>query len=138
VTSQSGGTELCSAFVGAIPLLPVYAGEIQTRLLGFDVRAWSDSGEELDDEIGELVVTQSFPSMPIRFWNDEGGRRYRESYFEMFPGVWRHGDFIRINSRGGCHRPMLVKPMDPVAQRLAIHAADPRRLGPVHAVQNRR
>ena len=103
VTSQSGGTELCSAFVGAIPLLPVYAGEIQTRLLGFDVRAWSDSGEELDDEIGELVVTQPFPSMPIRFWNDEGGRRYRESYFEMFPGVWRHGDFIRINSRGGCY-----------------------------------
>jgi acetoacetyl-CoA synthetase len=103
VTSQSGGTELCSGFVGAVPLLPVYAGEIQTRLLGFDVHAWSDNGEELSDAIGELVVTQPFPSMPIYFWNDEGGRRYHESYFETFPGVWRHGDFIRVNERGGCY-----------------------------------
>ena len=103
VTSQSGGTELCSAFVGGVPLLPVHAGEIQARLLGMDVHSWSDSGEELDDAIGELVVTKPFPSMPIYFWNDEGGRRYFESYFETFPGVWRHGDFIRINARGGCH-----------------------------------
>ena len=102
VTSQSGGTEICSGFVGAVPLLPVYAGEIQTRLLGMDVRAWSDSGEELHDEVGELVVTRPFPSMPMRFWNDAGDRRYRESYFETYPGVWRHGDFIRINERGGC------------------------------------
>ena len=103
VTSQSGGTEICSAFVGASPTLPVYAGEIQTRLLGMDVHAWSDDGKELVDEVGELIVTNPFPSMPIFFWNDEGGKRYRESYFEAFPGVWRHGDFIKINGRGGCY-----------------------------------
>src|SRR5882672_56669 len=94
VTSQSGGTELCSGFVGASPLLPVHAGEIQTRLLGMDVHAWSDDGKELFDEVGELVATSPFPSMPIRFWNDTGGKRYHESYFEVYPGVWRHGDFI--------------------------------------------
>lgn len=103
VTSQSGGTELCSGFVGASPLLPVHAGEIQTRMLGMDVHAWSDDGKELTDEVGELVVTSPFPSMPIRFWNDSGGKRYRESYFEVYPGVWRHGDFIKINQRGGCY-----------------------------------
>jgi acetoacetyl-CoA synthetase len=103
VTSQSGGTEICSGFVGASPTLPVYAGEIQTRMLGMDVRAWSDDGRELVDEVGELVVTSPFPSMPITFWNDGDGRRYRESYFDVFPGVWRHGDFIKINSRGGCY-----------------------------------
>jgi acetoacetyl-CoA synthetase len=103
VTSQSGGTEICSGFVGASPTLPVYAGEIQTRMLGMDVRAWSDDGRELTDEVGELVVTNPFPSMPIKFWNDADGRRYRESYFEVFPGVWRHGDFIKVNSRGGCY-----------------------------------
>lgn len=103
VTSQSGGTEICSGFVGASPTLPVYAGEIQTRILGMDVHAWSDDGQELSDEVGELVVTRPFPSMPIRFWNDEHGKRYHEAYFEVFPGVWRHGDFIRINGRGGCY-----------------------------------
>jgi acetoacetyl-CoA synthetase len=103
VTSQSGGTEICSGFVGASPTLPVYAGEIQTRMLGMDVRAWSNDGYELTDEVGELVVTSPFPSMPIEFWNDADGRRYRESYFEVFPGVWRHGDFIKINGRGGCY-----------------------------------
>lgn len=108
VTSQSGGTELCSGFVGAAPTLPVYAGEIQTRLLGMDVHAWSDDGEEVVDEVGELVVTRPFPSMPIRFWNDAENRRYREAYFEAFEHpqggrVWRHGDFIKINRRGGCY-----------------------------------
>jgi acetoacetyl-CoA synthetase len=103
VTSQSGGTELCSGFVGAVPLLPVHAGEIQTRMLGMDVHAWSEDGRELIDEVGELVATSPFPSMPIRFWNDAGDKRYRESYFEVFPGVWRHGDFIKINQRGGCY-----------------------------------
>jgi acetoacetyl-CoA synthetase len=68
-----------------------------------DVHSWSDSGEELDDAIGELVVTKPFPSMPIYFWNDNGHRRYFESYFETFQGVWRHGDFVRINARGGCY-----------------------------------
>ncbi|WP_232661974.1 acetoacetate--CoA ligase [Pseudonocardia sp. TRM90224] len=103
VTSQSGGTELCSGFVGASPTLPVYAGEIQTRMLGMDVHAWDDNGEELVDEVGELVVTSPFPSMPIRFWNDVDGKRYHESYFDTFPGVWRHGDFLKINNRGGCY-----------------------------------
>ncbi|WP_248679652.1 acetoacetate--CoA ligase [Sinimarinibacterium sp. CAU 1509] len=108
VTSQSGGTELCSGFVGASPTLPVHAGEIQARMLGMDVHAWSDDGEELVDAVGELVVTTPFPSMPIRFWNDAGDKRYRESYFDVFQHadgtpVWRHGDFIKINARGGCY-----------------------------------
>ena len=68
-----------------------------------DVHAWNDDGAEVLDEVGELVVTTPFPSMPIRFWNDEGDKRYRESYFETFPGVWRHGDFLKINSHGGCY-----------------------------------
>lgn len=103
VTSQSGGTEICSGFVGAAPTLPVYAGEIQARMLGMDVHVWNDAGDGVIDEVGELVVTGPFPSMPIRFWNDPGDVRYRESYFEHFPGAWRHGDFMKINARGGCY-----------------------------------
>jgi acetoacetyl-CoA synthetase len=103
VTSPSGGTELCAGLVGGCPLLPVYAGEIQTRLLGMDVHAWNDEGEEVIGEVGELVVTSPSPSMPLRFMNDPADARYRETYFEHFPGVWRHGDFIKINERGGCY-----------------------------------
>jgi acetoacetyl-CoA synthetase len=104
VTSQSGGTELCSGFVGAAPILPVHAGEIQTRLLGMDVQAWRDDGTPAElDEVGELVALKPFPSMPIHFWNDPDGSRYHEAYFNVFPGVWRHGDFIKINARGGCY-----------------------------------
>jgi acetoacetyl-CoA synthetase len=103
VNSPSGGTELCAGLVGGSPLLPVYAGEIQTRLLGMDVHAWNDAGEEVVGEVGELVVTSPSPSMPLRFINDPGDARYRETYFEHFPGVWRHGDFIKINARGGCY-----------------------------------
>ena len=103
VTSQSGGTDICSGFVGASPTLPVYAGEIQTRMLGVDVQALSDDGERLMDQVGELVVSQPMPSMPIYFWNDEGNRRYLDSYFASFPGQWRHGDFLKINARGGCY-----------------------------------
>jgi acetoacetyl-CoA synthetase len=103
VTSPSGGTELCAGLVGGTPLLPVYAGEIQARLLGMDVHAWNVRGEEVLDEVGELVVTSPAPSMPLRFWNDPDDARYRETYFEHFPGVWRHGDFIKINSRGGAY-----------------------------------
>ncbi len=103
VTSQSGGTEICSGFVGAAPSLPVHAGEIQTRMLGMDVRSWGDDGRELVDEVGELVVTSPFPSMPVKFWNDAEGKRYHESYFDVFAGVWRHGDFLKINQRGGCY-----------------------------------
>jgi acetoacetyl-CoA synthetase len=103
VTSPSGGTELCGGLVGGSPLLPVYAGEIQARLLGMDVHAWNDDGKEVIGEVGELVVTSPSPSMPLYFMNDPGGARYRETYFEHFPGVWRHGDFIKINERGGSY-----------------------------------
>ena len=103
VNSPSGGTEVVAAWVGGSPILPVYAGEIQTRTLGMDVRAWDEAGNDVFDEVGELVVTSPAPSMPLRFWNDPGDARYRETYFEQFPGVWRHGDFIRINARGGAY-----------------------------------
>lgn len=103
VSSQSGGTEIASGFVGASPTLPVRAGEIQVRMLGMDVRAWQPDGSEPLDAVGELVCVRPFPSMPLRFWNDAGDRRYHEAYFEAFPGVWRHGDFIRINGRGGAY-----------------------------------
>jgi acetoacetyl-CoA synthetase len=98
--STSGGTDLCTAFVGACPILPVYAGELQARCLGAAVEAWSEDGRPLVNEVGELVITKPMPSMPIYFWNDPDGERYRSSYFEMFPGVWRHGDWIKITDRG--------------------------------------
>jgi acetoacetyl-CoA synthetase len=98
--STSGGTDLCTAFVGGAPVLPVYAGELQARFLGASIEAWSEDGESLVDEVGELVITRPMPSMPLYFWNDPGGERYRQSYFEMFPGVWRHGDWIKLTSRG--------------------------------------
>jgi acetoacetyl-CoA synthetase len=103
VTSQSGGTEIASGFIGGDPTAPVYAGEIQTRMLGMAVHAWNDTGQEVIDEVGELVVTRPFPSMPLRFWNDNENKRYYESYFDTFPGVWRHGDFVKINARGGSY-----------------------------------
>jgi acetoacetyl-CoA synthetase len=98
--STSGGTDLCTAFVGGVPTLPVHAGELQARCLGASVEAWSEDGRPLVDEVGELVITRPMPSMPLYFWNDPGGERYRQSYFEMFPGIWRHGDWIKITSRG--------------------------------------
>jgi len=98
--STSGGTDLCTAFVGGCALLPVYRGELQARALGAAVEAWDEDGRPLTDAVGELVVTEPMPSMPVSFWGDEDGSRYRASYFEMFPGVWRHGDWIEITSRG--------------------------------------
>jgi acetoacetyl-CoA synthetase len=98
--STSGGTDLCTAFVGGTPLLPVYRGELQARALGAAVEAWDEAGKPAIDEVGELVVTEPMPSMPVRFWNDPDGSRYRASYFEHYPGVWRHGDWIEITSRG--------------------------------------
>jgi acetoacetyl-CoA synthetase len=98
--STSGGTDVCTAFVGGCPLLPVYEGELQARALGCAVEAWSPEGEPLTGEVGELVITEPMPSMPLFFWGDEDGSRYRESYFDMFPGVWRHGDWIEITERG--------------------------------------
>jgi acetoacetyl-CoA synthetase len=98
--STSGGTDLCTAFVGACPVLPVRAGELQARALGASVEAWDEQGRSLVDEVGELVITKPMPSMPLFFWNDPDGERYRESYFDMYPGVWRHGDWIKITSGG--------------------------------------
>jgi len=98
--STSGGTDLCTAFVGGVALLPVYRGELQARALGAAVEAWDENGDAVVDEVGELVVTEPMPSMPVRFWGDADGSRYREAYFEMFPGAWRHGDWIEITSRG--------------------------------------
>lgn len=100
LASASGGTDVAAAFVGGSPLMPVYRGELPARMLGVAVEAWGDDGRPKVDEVGELVVTKPMPSMPVRFWNDPGNERYRESYFSTFPGVWRHGDWIRITSRG--------------------------------------
>ncbi|HLW47925.1 MAG TPA: acetoacetate--CoA ligase [bacterium] len=100
--SISGGTDVATAFVLSCPLLPVRAGEIQCRGLGARVEAWDESGRPVIDEVGELVVTEPMPSMPVGFWNDPDGSRYHESYFERFPGVWRHGDWIKITPRGSC------------------------------------
>jgi len=97
----SGGTDFAGAFVGGVPTLPVYLGEMQCRCLGADVDAFDDTGRPLVDAVGELVCKSPMPSMPLHFWNDADGRRYRESYFDMYPGVWRHGDWIRITPRGG-------------------------------------
>jgi acetoacetyl-CoA synthetase len=98
--STSGGTDVCTAFVGGVPTLPVYRGEIQARALGCAVEAWDPSGRPLVGEVGELVITKPMPSMPLFFWADPDGERYRESYFSMYPGVWRHGDWIEITERG--------------------------------------
>ena len=92
----SGGTDFAGAFVGGNRTLPVVKGEMQCRCLGAAVEAWSEDGRPLIDEVGELVCTKPMPSMPLYFWGDEGNQRYLESYFDMFPGVWRHGDWIRI------------------------------------------
>ena len=100
LASMSGGTDVVSAFVGGCPLLPVHAGELQTRALGARVEAFDERGRSVVGQTGELVLTAPLPSMPVFFWNDPDGARYRESYFEMYPGVWRHGDWIRITERG--------------------------------------
>lgn len=98
--SVSGGTDVCTAFVLSCPLLPVRAGEIQCRGLGAKVEAWDDEGRALVDEVGELVLTEPLPSMPIGFWNDPGNERFKASYFGVYPGVWRHGDWIKLKPTG--------------------------------------
>jgi acetoacetyl-CoA synthetase len=100
--SASGGTDLCTGIVGGIVIQPLYAGEIQGRQLGMAAYAFNDQGESVVNEVGELVITKPAPSMPVGFWNDADGSRYRESYFDHYPGVWRHGDFFKVNERGGC------------------------------------
>ena len=101
LASISGGTDVCSGFVAGCPILPVRAGEIQCRCLGCAVYAFDENGKPVENEVGELVITEPMPSMPIYFWNDSDHRRYRESYFETYPGIWRHGDWIKITPAGG-------------------------------------
>ncbi|WP_369899627.1 acetoacetate--CoA ligase [Bacillus manliponensis] len=102
LVSTSGGTDICTAFVGGCPTLPVYAGEIQTRSLGAHVQSFDDEGNPIINEVGELVVTAPMPSMPLFLWGDDNSERYIESYFEMYPGVWRHGDWIKVDDKGSC------------------------------------
>ena len=97
--STSGGTDVCTAFVGGVPTLPVYEGELQARALGAAVAAFDENGRSVVGEVGELVITEPMPSMPIYLWGDESGTRLRESYFDYFPGVWRHGDWIKIDRK---------------------------------------
>lgn len=101
LASMSGGSDVCSAFVGGNPTLPVYAGEIQCRALGCSLFAFDDHGTPVADTVGEMVITKPMPSMPLYFWGDDSGSRYRESYFGFYEGVWRHGDWIRITKRMG-------------------------------------
>jgi acetoacetyl-CoA synthetase len=101
LTPMSGGTDFAGAFIAGLPTLPVVEGEMQCRCLGADVHAWNEAGADLIDEVGELVCAKPMPSMPLYFWNDPDGRRLHDSYFDMYPQVWRHGDWIRITPRGG-------------------------------------
>jgi len=98
----SGGTDTCCGFTGGAPVLPVYAGEHQARNLGVAAYAYNERGEPVTGEVGEMVITQPMPSMPVRLWNDDDGELYRRTYFDEFPGVWRQGDFFLVNERGGC------------------------------------
>jgi acetoacetyl-CoA synthetase len=101
LVSIAGGTDLAGAFLTGLPTLPVYAGEMQCRCLGAKVEAFDEAGRPLIDAVGELVCTAPLPSMPLCLWGDAGGRRLHESYFDVYPGVWRHGDWVRITPRGG-------------------------------------
>jgi len=102
LASVSGGTDVCSPFVGGCPILPVNSGEIQCRSLGSKVEAYDEVGNPVIGQVGELVLTEPIPSMPLYLWGDADGSRYRESYFGVYPGVWRHGDWIEITRRGTC------------------------------------
>jgi len=100
--SMSGGTDVCTGFVGHAPLLPIRSGVISGRSLGADVQAFDEDGHAVIGQVGELVLTKPMPSMPVKFWNDQDGKKYRDSYFAEYPGVWRHGDWIEILTDGGC------------------------------------
>ena len=102
LASMSGGTDVCTAFVGGCPTLPVYSGEIQCRALGAKVEAYDEGGRPVVGQVGELVITEPMPSMPLYLWGDEDGSKHRESYFDFYPGIWRHGDWVEIKSRGSC------------------------------------
>jgi acetoacetyl-CoA synthetase len=102
IASVSGGTDLCTAVVGAVPTVPVWMGEISCRALGAKVEAFDPDGAAVVDEVGELVITAPMPSMPVFFWGDDDGKRLQSAYFDVYPGIWRHGDWIRITDRGSC------------------------------------
>lgn len=102
IASASGGTDVCTAFILGVPTLPVYAGELQCRGLGAKIESFDDDAQSHMEEVGELVLTEPFPSMPIYFWNDEDGSRMHDSYFDMFEGIWRHGDYLKITDRHTC------------------------------------
>ena len=98
----SGGTDFAGAFIGGNRELPMVPGEMQCRLLGCAVEAWNERGEPVLDAVGELVCTEPIPSMPLYFWGDTGNQRYLSSYFDMYPNVWRHGDWLKVGTNGGC------------------------------------
>ena len=100
--SVSGGTDVLTAFVMSSPTLPIYAGEMQCRALGCMVESFNHEGQGMIGEVGELVITEPMPSMPVRFLNDLGDVRRHESYFDMYPDVWRHGDWLKVTERGTC------------------------------------
>ncbi|MGH8881178.1 MAG: AMP-binding enzyme, partial [Stackebrandtia sp.] len=145
LSSLSGGTDVCTGFVGGAPLVPVYKGEISCRCLGSRVEAYDASGQPVIAEQGELVVTAPMPSMPVAFYGDPDGSRYREAYFDTYPGVWRHGDWITITSHGSCvitgrsdatlkrggvrlgtsEFYSVVEGLDEVADSLVVHLEDP-------------
>ncbi|WP_060681834.1 acetoacetate--CoA ligase [Virgibacillus halodenitrificans] len=102
IASASGGTDVCTAFILGAPILPVYAGELQCRGLGAKIESFDDKGEPLINEVGELVLTEPFPSMPIYFWGDKNGERLKDSYFDMYSGIWCHGDYLKITDRETC------------------------------------
>ncbi|WP_026908675.1 acetoacetate--CoA ligase [Paucisalibacillus globulus] len=102
IASISGGTDVCTAFILGTPILPVYAGELQSRGLGVKIESFDEDSKPHVNEVGELVITEPFPAMPIFFWNDEDGIRMHDSYFNMYPEIWRHGDYIKITERGTC------------------------------------
>ncbi|RDW21097.1 acetoacetate--CoA ligase [Oceanobacillus arenosus] len=102
IASISGGTDVCTAFILGAPILPVFAGELQCRGLGAKIESYNQAGKSQLEDIGELVLTEPFPSMPIYFWNDQAGNRLHESYFDVFPGIWCHGDYLKVTKRETC------------------------------------
>jgi acetoacetyl-CoA synthetase len=100
ICSVSGGTDMCTAFLGGAPTVPVWLGELSCASLGSAAFAYDPAGQEVGDEVGELVLTRPLPSMPVAFWDDPDGTRLREAYFDAYPGVWRHGDWVRVTPRG--------------------------------------
>jgi acetoacetyl-CoA synthetase len=117
LASMSGGTDVCTAFVGGCPILPVHSGELQCRSLGAKVEAYDEDGNPVIGQVGELVLTEPLPSMPLYLWGDADGSRYLESYFSVYPGVWRHGDWIEITKRGTC---IITGRSDATIKRLGV------------------